>query len=151
MDAETLPIPSGFKTITAAQFSGDQLEDEDDDPLEAYCRLVKWTMESYPEGHNAESGLLELLEEATRVLKDHRDGRWRGEMKYLQLWLHYTSFVNKPTTIYKFLLANEIGTQFALLYEEYAAVLERDGRCVVLDSKTKGLADDRRILQAQGR
>ncbi|KAL1752363.1 Mad3/BUB1 homology region 1-domain-containing protein, partial [Schizophyllum commune] len=104
------------------------LEDEDDDPLEAYCRLVKWTMESYPEGHNAESGLLELLEEATRVLKDHRDGRWRGEMKYLQLWLHYTSFVNKPTTIYKFLLANEIGTQFALLYEEYAAVLERDGR-----------------------
>ena len=25
---------------------------------------------------------------------------------------------------------NEIGTAFALLYEEHAAVLERDGRCV---------------------
>ncbi|TRM62221.1 Mad3/BUB1 homology region 1-domain-containing protein [Schizophyllum amplum] len=104
------------------------LEDEDDDPLEAYCRLVNWTVENYPEGHNAESGLLELLEEATRALKDDRDGRWRGEMKYLKLWLLYASFVNKPTTIYKFLLANEIGTDIALLYEEYAAVLERDGR-----------------------
>lgn len=43
------------------------LEDEDDDPLEAYCRLVNWTVESYPQGHSAGSGLVELLEEATRT------------------------------------------------------------------------------------
>ncbi|KAJ7666035.1 Mad3/BUB1 homology region 1-domain-containing protein [Mycena polygramma] len=104
------------------------LEDEEDDPLEAYCRLVNWTVENYPQGHSAESGLLELLEEATRVLKDNRDGRWLGEMKYLKLWLLYASFVEKPTIIYNFLIANEIGTNFALLYEENAAVLERDGR-----------------------
>ena len=63
------------------------LEDDSDDadPLEVYSRFVYWTVENYPQGHSAESGLLELLEEATRVLKDHRDGRWRGEMKYLQL------------------------------------------------------------------
>ncbi|KAJ7170253.1 Mad3/BUB1 homology region 1-domain-containing protein [Mycena crocata] len=104
------------------------LGDEDDDPLEAYCHLVNWTVENYPHGHSAESGLLELLEEATRVLKDDRDGRWRREMKYLKLWLLYASFVEKPTIIYNFLIANEIGTDFALLYEELAAVLERDGR-----------------------
>ncbi|KAJ7108661.1 Mad3/BUB1 homology region 1-domain-containing protein [Mycena epipterygia] len=104
------------------------LEDEEDDPLEAYCCLVNWTVENYPQGHSAESGLLELLEEATRVLKDHRDGRWRGEIKYLKLWLLYASFVEKPTIIYSFLIANEIGADFALLYEEHAAVLERDGR-----------------------
>src|SRR5688572_10343425 len=46
------------------------LEDEDGDPLEAYCCLVYWTLENYPQGHSAESGLLQLLEEATRVLKD---------------------------------------------------------------------------------
>ncbi|KAJ6558019.1 Mad3/BUB1 homology region 1-domain-containing protein [Mycena capillaripes] len=103
------------------------LEDEEDDPLEAYCRLVNWTVENYPQGHSAESGLLELLEEATRVLKDDRDGKWRGEMKYLKLWLLYASFVEKPTIIYNFLIANEIGADFALLYEELAAVLERDG------------------------
>ncbi|KDR80241.1 hypothetical protein GALMADRAFT_223131 [Galerina marginata CBS 339.88] len=104
------------------------LDDEDGDPLEAYCRLVYWTLENYPQGHSAESGLLELLEEATRALKDDRDGRWRGDLKYLKLWLLYASYVDKPTIIYKFLIANDIGTEFALLYEEHAAVLERDGR-----------------------
>ncbi|KAJ3885885.1 Mad3/BUB1 homology region 1-domain-containing protein [Lentinula edodes] len=104
------------------------LEDEDDDPLEAYCTLVNWTLENYPQGHSAESGLLELLEEATRVLKDDRDGKWRGEMKYLKLWMLYASFVEKPSIIYRFLLANDIGTDFAILYEEFAAILERDGR-----------------------
>ncbi|KAG7448808.1 uncharacterized protein BT62DRAFT_1074343 [Guyanagaster necrorhizus] len=104
------------------------MEDEDDDPLEAYCRLVYWTVENYPQGHSAESGLLELLEEATRVLKDNRDGRWRGEMRYLKLWLLYASYVERPTIIYRFLIANDIGIYFSLLYEEYAAVLERDGR-----------------------
>src|SRR6266576_394152 len=103
-------------------------EDEDGDPLEAYSRLVNWTLENYPQGHTAESGLLELLEEATRVLKDDRGGKWRQEMKYLKLWLLYASYVEKPTVIYRFLIANEIGTDFALLYGELAAVLERDGR-----------------------
>jgi len=104
------------------------LEDEDGDPLEAYCRLVYWTVENYPQGHSAESGILELLEEATRVLKDEKRGKWREDIKYLKLWLLYAGYVDKPTLIYKFLIANEIGTQYALLYEEHAAVLERDGR-----------------------
>ncbi len=108
------------------------MEDEDEDPLEAYCCLVNWTIENYPQGHSAESGLLELLEEATRVLKDHRDRKWRAEPKYLKLWLLYASYVEKPTVIYRFLIANDIGTDLSLLYEEYSAVLERDGRCVVL-------------------
>lgn len=105
-------------------------DDPDDDPLEAYCRFVYWTLDAYPQGHSAESGLLELLEEATRVLKDDRDGHWRGDMRYLKLWVLYASFVEKPAIIYKFLLANDIGTQHALLYEEHAAVLERAGRYV---------------------
>lgn len=104
------------------------LEDENGDPLEAYCRLVYWTVENYPQGHSAESGLLELLEESTRALKDFRNGVWRGDLRYLKLWLLYASYVEKPTMIYKFLIANDIGTSFALLYEEHAAVLERDGR-----------------------
>ncbi|KAG6919839.1 hypothetical protein DXG01_000344 [Tephrocybe rancida] len=103
-------------------------DEEDGDSLDAYCRLVYWTVENYPQGPSVESGLLELLEEATRVLKDDRGGKWRGDLRYLKLWLLYASFVERPTLIYRFLIANEIGTEFALLYEEYAAVLERDGR-----------------------
>ncbi|OCH86495.1 hypothetical protein OBBRIDRAFT_783126 [Obba rivulosa] len=104
------------------------MEDEDDDPLEAYCRFVDWTVENYPQGHSAESGILELLEEATRVLKDDRGGKWRGDIRYLKLWVLYASYVEKPAIIYKFLMVNEIGTSHCLLYEEFATVLERAGR-----------------------
>ncbi|KAF7980560.1 hypothetical protein HWV62_37719 [Athelia sp. TMB] len=120
------------------------LEDVDDpeaDPLEAYCAFVYWTVEAYPQGQSAESGLLELLEEATRVLKDDRSGKWRGELRYLKLWVLYASFVEKPTIVYRFLLANDIGSEHALLYEEYAAVLERNGRRVDADEAyTLGVA-----------
>ncbi|KAI0281823.1 Mad3/BUB1 homology region 1-domain-containing protein [Russula aff. rugulosa BPL654] len=109
------------------------LEDDDDNPLEAYCQLVYWTLENYPQGHSAESGLLELLEEATRVLKDHNDGIWRNDPRYLKLWVLYANYVEKPTLIYRYLLANEIGTTFALLYEEFAAALERNGSRVKAD------------------
>ncbi|KII87875.1 hypothetical protein PLICRDRAFT_125133 [Plicaturopsis crispa FD-325 SS-3] len=108
-------------------------EDDEDDPLEAYCRFVYWTVENYPQGHSAESGLLELLEEATRVLKDNRGGVWRSDLKYLKLWVLYATYVEKPVTIYKFLLANDIGTDHALLYEEYADALERNGRRTAAD------------------
>ena len=103
------------------------LQDEDDDPLEAYVRFVNWILDNYPQGQSSESGLLELLEEATRVLKDDRGGIWKAELKYLKLWLLYASFVEKPTLIFKFLLANDIGTNHAILYEEYASTLERSG------------------------
>jgi len=108
------------------------LEDEDDDPLEAYCRFVYWTVENYPQGPSAESCLLELLEEATRVLKDDREGVWRSELKYLKLWVLYASYVEKPSMIFKFCLANEIGEGHSLLYEEYATILERMGKCVCI-------------------
>lgn len=99
-----------------------------EDPLSAYATLVYWTIEQYPQGHSAESGILELLEEATRTLKD--DQRYKEDLRYLKLWVLYANYIERPTIIYAFLLANNIGTSHAILYEEYAIVLERDGRCV---------------------
>ena len=106
------------------------MEDDSDDadPLEVYSRFVYWTVENYPQGHSAESGLVELLEEATRVLRDYRGGKWRQDGRYLKLWSLYASYVDKPTIIYKYLLVNEIGTNHAQLYEEYAIALERANR-----------------------
>ncbi|KAI0690232.1 Mad3/BUB1 homology region 1-domain-containing protein [Cerioporus squamosus] len=108
-------------------------EAEDADPLEVYSRFVYWTVENYPQGHSAESGIVELLEEATRVLRDYREGKWRQDIRYLKLWVMYASYVDKPTIIYKYLLVNEIGTNHALLYEEYAIALERANRRVEAD------------------
>lgn len=107
------------------------LEDEDEydgdeDPLDVYSRFVAWTLESYPQGQSAESGLLELLEEATRQLKDRI--QYKQDHRYLKLWTLYAGYVEKPAVIYSYLLANEIGTNFSQFYEEYADVLERDGR-----------------------
>ena len=110
-----------------AALEGDSAET----PLEAYARYVHWTIEHYPQGHSAESGILELLEEATRVLKDEGEGRNKADKKYLELWILYAGYVDKPALVYSFLLANEIGTAHARLYEEYAMMLERSGKYVI--------------------
>ena len=112
--------------------------EDDADPLEAYCQFVYWVVENYPQGHSAESGLLELLEEATRVLKDHQNGKWRNDIRYLKLWVLYASYVEKPAIIYKFCMVNEIGTSHALLYEEFAIALERASRYAIIWSAFVG-------------
>ena len=105
--------------------------------LEAYTAFIEWTLEAYPHGQSAESGLLELIEEATRVLLKHDPdseegggGKWKGELGYLKLWVLYAGYVEKPEVVYRFCLANDVGTGWALLYEDFAVVLERCGRCV---------------------
>ncbi|KAH9949938.1 Mad3/BUB1 homology region 1-domain-containing protein [Amylocystis lapponica] len=99
---------------------------EDADPLAAYDTFVKWTLDNYPTNYFAQSGLLELLEEATRQFKD--DAAYKGDLRYLRLWSLYASHVEDPTIIYAFLLSNEIGTVYAQTYQEYANALERNGR-----------------------
>jgi Mad3/BUB1 homology region 1 len=101
--------------------------DKADDPLELYDRFVKWIFDKYPREHVASSGLLELLEEATRRYKD--DSSYKSDLRYLKLWTLYASLVDKPSMVYKFILTNGIGTVYALLFEDYALALERDGRC----------------------
>ncbi|THH20723.1 hypothetical protein EW146_g665 [Bondarzewia mesenterica] len=100
--------------------------DEADDPLALYDQFVKWTFDKYPHEYIGSSGLLELLEEATRKFKD--DSSYKGDLRYLKMWSLYASLVDKPGVVFKFLLSRGIGTVYAQLYEEYALVLERDGR-----------------------
>ena len=101
--------------------------DEADDPLALYDCFVKWIFDEYPREHLASSGLVELLEEATRRYKD--DFSYKSDLRYLKLWTLYASLVDKPSVVYKFILTNGIGTVYALLFEDYALTLERDGRC----------------------
>ena len=101
---------------------------EADDPLELYDRFVKWIFDKYPSEHLASSGLIELLEEATRRYKN--DSSYKGDVRYLKLWTLYASLVDKPSVVFKFILTNGIGIAHALLFEEYALALERDSRYV---------------------
>jgi len=105
---------------------------EDEDPLAAYEDFVKWTVQQYS-ADDISSGLLELLEESTRQFKD--DLRYKGDLRYLKLWSAYAKQVERPTIIYSYLVKHEIGCVYALLYEEYAGALEKEGRWVACMSK----------------
>ncbi|KZS88135.1 hypothetical protein SISNIDRAFT_418676 [Sistotremastrum niveocremeum HHB9708] len=99
---------------------------EEDDPLDIYHRFIQWTVENYPQGQSAESGLLELLEEATRVFKD--DEMYKADLRYLKIWIMFAGLVERAEVVYKWLVVNEVGTGYSLLYEEYALLLEHLGR-----------------------
>ncbi|GLB40448.1 putative mad3/BUB1 hoMad3/BUB1 homology region 1 [Lyophyllum shimeji] len=100
---------------------------EEDDPLAVFDQFVQWTIRNYGENDPA-SGLVELLQQATAEFKN--DPIYRTDLRYLKLWTLYASQVPRPEAIniYANLLAKEIGTSFAILYEGYATVLEVDGR-----------------------
>ena len=98
--------------------------EEDEDPLAAYEQYIQWIIKSYGPD-NPDSGLLDVLEETTRQFKD--DDGYKGNRRYLDIWVMYANLVEDAATIYAFLVENHIGTASCLLYAEYAKVLERDG------------------------
>lgn len=99
--------------------------------LDTYDQFVNWTIESYPQGDSAESGIVELLEEATRLLKERYSPDIYQIETYLRLWLLYADYVERPLVVYGFLMANNIGTDYSTFYECYADDLERSKRCVI--------------------
>lgn len=107
---------------------------EEDDPLAVYDQFVQWTLKNYGE-NDPESGLLELLKQATTQFKE--DPLYKTDLRYLKLWSLYATQVARPDaiTIYAYLLTNEIGTSYSILYDGYAALLEADGRSVALASE----------------
>jgi hypothetical protein len=98
--------------------------------LEAYEQFINWTIESYPQGDSAESGIVELIEEATRLLKERHSPVINQNETYLRMWLLYAEYVERPLIVYSFLLSNEIGTEHSVFYESYADDLERTKRHV---------------------
>ncbi|CAD6971493.1 unnamed protein product [Tilletia controversa] len=95
---------------------------ESEDPLEAWDSYVRWTIDSYPAGQTAESGLVPLLELATRSFFSQRV--YAQDVRYLRFWVLYANNCEDRRNIFRFLLANEVGTNWATLYEELANVLE---------------------------
>lgn len=101
-------------------------------PLDIYCRYIRWTLDTYPTVPSSEYGLLALLEESAR--------RFCGELcfensrAYVRIWLEYAGLVGSGAAerIFAFMLANNIGLVWPHLYEEYALTLERNSKCVPL-------------------
>ncbi|TIA70114.1 hypothetical protein E3P91_03293 [Wallemia ichthyophaga] len=99
--------------------------EEDDDPFRVYSEYIKWAIEVYPSGESHESNIVPLLERTTRTFKD--DERYRRDVRYLRCWILYSKYVHESRDIFRFLLANDIGTIWGLLYEEAATAEESRG------------------------
>ncbi|KAI5816113.1 Mad3/BUB1 homology region 1-domain-containing protein [Pyronema omphalodes] len=98
-----------------------------DDPLQVWLNYIKWTIETFPSGHSAESGLLNLLERATREFTT--DTRYISDIRYLRLWIQYAQdFSDSPREVFAYLARNNIGQDLATYYEEFAALLELHGK-----------------------
>ncbi|KAI9329698.1 Mad3/BUB1 homology region 1-domain-containing protein [Pilaira anomala] len=63
-----------------------------------------------------------LLHDATSRYKSKK--LYRQDPRYLKLWTEYAHWVEKPEEIFILLFQHGIGTELALLYEEYASLLE---------------------------
>ncbi|KXN84755.1 Checkpoint serine/threonine-protein kinase bub1 [Leucoagaricus sp. SymC.cos] len=101
--------------------------EEEEDPLAVYHQFVQWTIKNYGE-NDPKSGLIQLLEEATRKFKN--DPSYKTDLRYLKLWTLYAKHCERhgALSIYKYLMTNEVGVSYSLLYEEYANALELEGR-----------------------
>lgn len=97
-----------------------------DDPIEPYLEYIKWTNDEFPQGHNAESGLLQLLERCTSEFRDA--SFYKDDSRYLKVWMQYIKYSDAPKEIFTYLARKEIGKHLATFYEEYAAYLESSGR-----------------------
>ncbi|KAI6011772.1 Mad3/BUB1 homology region 1-domain-containing protein [Pisolithus marmoratus] len=119
--------------------------DEDEDPLTAYDDFIKWTTRTFSE-HDPNSGLVQLLEETLRKFKD--DARYSGDLRYLKIWCSYAKVVEKPSVVYAYLVKREIGCVYALLWEEYAVALEKEGRRAEADKAFRaGISRSARPLE----
>ncbi|KAL7271844.1 protein kinase [Rhizina undulata] len=118
----------GEHAVKQAEFEKElQSASELDDPLEVWVRYVNWTIETFPSGHSAESGLIRLLERATKEFV--HEPNYKNDPRYLKLWVHYAQhFSDAPRETFAYLARHDIGQRLALFYEEYAALLETMGR-----------------------
>ncbi|KIH90373.1 checkpoint serine/threonineeeee-protein kinase [Sporothrix brasiliensis 5110] len=122
------PNPGDTKTLhdtIRADFEAElAVAAESDDPLDAYDRYVRWTLDAYPSAQaTPQSQLHLLLERATKAFVGA--AQYRNDPRYLRLWLHYIHFFSDaPHETYVYLSRHNIGENLALFYEEYAAWLE---------------------------
>ncbi|GAA5889776.1 hypothetical protein JCM16303_003715 [Sporobolomyces ruberrimus] len=111
---------------TASSLDLNQVIQLSEDPLDISHQYVRFIIANYPSGANASNKLVPVLEETTRRFLN--DERYTNDPRYFRLWAHYAKNMESPEECYRFLFAKGIGEKLAALYEEYAKVLESNGK-----------------------
>ncbi|TPX46706.1 hypothetical protein SeMB42_g03580 [Synchytrium endobioticum] len=94
--------------------------DDVDDPLDIHHRYVAWIQSTHTTGHSPE--LMKAVERAVRAYR--KDGRYKNDIRFFKLWIITAKQAQDPRAVFKYMAVNEIGTQLASYYEEYADLLE---------------------------
>ncbi|KJA14717.1 hypothetical protein HYPSUDRAFT_208497 [Hypholoma sublateritium FD-334 SS-4] len=99
----------------------------EEDPLADYFRLIQWTIKNYGE-NDPGSGLQDLLKDATTRFKE--DDLYKNDLRYLKIWALHARQLDKPSAMaaYAYLVEKGIGTSYSAMYEDYANLLEGNGR-----------------------
>jgi checkpoint serine/threonine-protein kinase len=100
--------------------------DDLDDPLQPFLDYIDWVLENFPAGHNAESGLIQLLERCTSQFRD--TAHYKDDPRYLKVWTRYINYSDAPREMFVYIARKDIGKNLALFYEEYAEYLETNGK-----------------------
>lgn len=112
--------------LSVVGYTPEELSTLAEDPLDLHHQYARFVLNSYPAGPSSASRLLPLLESSTR--KFLHDERYTNDPRYLRLWNLYARNIERPEDCYRFLFAKRIGERLAVLYEEYALVLEAAGK-----------------------
>ena len=99
--------------------------DQEDDPLDVYYSYARWLEDNHQPQEANDSELVDLLEQATQLLSE--DPTAKGDLRCLKLWIMYAKYVEDSTRVFNHIYTNNIGTKYALFYEEYGELLERAG------------------------
>lgn len=118
----------GELAVKQAEFEKElKTASELDDPFEVWVRYVNWTVENFPSGNSHDSGLLNLLERATREFL--HEEQYKNDPRYVRLWIQYIqNHSDAPREAFAYIARHNIGQRLALFYEEFAALLESIGR-----------------------
>ncbi|KAI9503472.1 Mad3/BUB1 homology region 1-domain-containing protein, partial [Coemansia spiralis] len=99
---------------------------ETDDPLDVYFRYIQWLFEVFPQAHGNQS-VIKLVEKPLKLFCEQE--RYRNDTRYVKMWIWYTGIITtSQEVVFQFLIANKIGDSLAVLYEEYAKLLESQNK-----------------------
>ncbi|KAJ1770139.1 protein kinase [Coemansia sp. RSA 1813] len=99
---------------------------ETDDPLDVYYRYIQWLLEVFPQA-NGHQSVIRLVERPLKLFQEEE--RYRNDTRFVKMWLWYIGIVNSSQeAVFQFLMSNKIGDSLAIMYEEYAKMLESYGK-----------------------
>jgi hypothetical protein len=95
------------------------LESSENDPVAVWDCYIRWAQQN---SVSKPSFLPSLLRRCTSELQ--RDERYKGDPRFLRIWIKYIDTSDKPLEIFAHLERNGIGCDLALFYTSWSLVLE---------------------------